>query len=210
MLYNYQENGTCDFFTYYVWDLNILIAFRTNASLFHLNLFDDKLQIINTFSFHMELNEIRMNNDEIFLMASNNKHLVYVYDYKFTLKTSFGQNKHKKKPFYLNKQVLDIDNDKIYVKDGLNLILVSRLNGVCLKTISLTFEIYQFYLDTNNSRFIIVNKKSNTLSLMDIDGNVLIENQLESEVFNQFDRFKFTKSGHFCFVNAKTYKMLII
>ena len=75
--------------------------------------------------------------------------------------SSKSQNKQKKKAFYLHKQILEIDTDKIYVKDGLNLNLISRLNGVCLRTLSLSFEIYHFYIDSNNSRFITINKKNN-------------------------------------------------
>jgi len=210
VLYSHQINGIPSFHSYCVYDKFIVIAFRTKSRLYHVSLFNDKLQVLNTYSFRMELQEIHMNSKEINLIAKDSKDIVYTYDYEFNHCNSFGQKKRSKKPYYIDGDVLAIENDKIYLKKGSSISTLSRLNGLVLSQLKLDFEFIQFSLDTNHDRFIVF-RNNNDVILMNDKGAVLCENKLDTlDKEETYDSFQFTKSGHFCFINKKSHRILII
>lgn len=203
----YQINGTWIFHSYFIYDKYILIAFKTKYCLYHINLLNDKLQVLRTFSFHLDLNQIQMNSKEIYFIVKNAKNVIYIYDYDFNMLDSIGQNRYSKRSFYINGHILAIENDKIYVKKGLNLTVLSKLNGIKLESFTLESDFDHLFLDINHDRYLIY-KKYNELLMF--DNKWKLKHKTTLETMDGYDEFQFSKSGHFCFMNSRTNKILIV
>lgn len=148
-----------------------------------------------------------MDDKYIYLIAANSKHVIYMYDYNFNLVDSLGQTKYERKAFYLKGEIIAICPDKIFLKRDKILNLICKQSGATLE--SFNFEFDQVFADRNYPDRLLMYKKHSDLCLTDRKGTILFKNNLENNS-NQYEELVFTKSGHFCFVNNKNNKILIV
>ena len=133
--------------------------------------------------FNYELRQILMNTKEILLLTFEkslkfSQHLVHVFNYELFEKSAFGQTKHPKRNFYIPGQVHAITVDKIYTKNGKNILVLSRSTGLPIKTFESPYEIDNLLIDTHKER-IILYKNYNELEMFDEQGSSIVKNRLD-------------------------------
>ena len=199
--------GVGSFHKHYIFDKYLLISFRLRKKSFALHLFNDKLELLKMLTIDHEIQDIYMANKEIYVIAMNNKSLIYEYDYEFVLKTCFGQKTNAKKAFFINGEIFSIFNDKIYVKTETQINILSKSNGETLEKIHLNLKLDRLVQGMNDANRFILFENGKRLSLYEKE-ELVIENTLTNKF--TFDECQLTKSGHFCFINLNNNILFIV
>ena len=201
-----QVKGIWSFYGHFTFGKNILIALRKRRDLFMLQLYNDELILVKEKIINFELIELLMNSNEIYVTTSSKKSSIRVFDMTFKEVTQFGQNTNSNKNFYLNGKVLTIDLENIYCQNETFISIISRKNGQLTKSLNFDFKFQSFLLNPERDFFIFF-KNYNEIEVYSLEGDLVIKNLLNQQVFEQCFM---SKCGHVMLTNTKSNKILIV
>lgn len=190
-----------------VYDNCILLDFRKSKNEHILYMYDTNLNYLQDQPLNFEVQSLLMNKKTIFVL-SEKKPLIREYDERLKLTKCYGQKSKENSPYYLKGEVVGINDLKIFVKFENELRLISRSNGELLSKITFDdLKASKICLDYCKEKYIVFNG-FDKVSYFNHKGEMIISNKLRSG--HVFDYFKFSRSGHFAFVNHKENLVLVI
>ena len=193
--------------TYFVYDHCILLTFRKSKSENILIMYDTNLKHLHDQSLNFDVQSLLMHDNTTFVL-SEKKPYIREYDEKLKLTKSFGQKHKENSSFYIKGEVVGINDLKIFVKNENELRLISRSNGDLLSKITFDdLKTSKICLDYHKEKYIVFNG-FDKVSYYNHKGELIISNKLRSGL--TFDQFKFSRSGHFAFINHKKNLVLVI
>ncbi|RNA24103.1 hypothetical protein BpHYR1_008928 [Brachionus plicatilis] len=192
---------------YCVYDNCILLDFRKSKNDHILYMYDTNLKYLQDQALNFEVQSLLMHAKTIFVLTEK-KPFIREYDDKFKLTKSFGQKSKENSPFYLKGEVVGINDLKIFVKCENELRLISRSSGELLSKVTFDdLKASKICLDYYKEKYIVFNG-FDKVSYYNHKGELITCNKLRTG--QVFDQFKFSRSGHFAFINHKKNLVLVI